>query len=704
MSLLHTLSLKEDDAFVETDRYFFHVNKSNKKLNILKTKNIYVTFEKENLYETTTTEKVEWTIESARNVFDSELQTINNTRKIKRFIIENNVNEVLFWTVPGPEEENEIFKFQDEFKKYAKVYIVEPNGYNLSSIESDYKIKRIPNKEISSFGESKREIDLRVGFAFTRLSTSLLTTQFSTLFKQKCILSYGPCQFPVLFSCYKDFTNDATSTVLQIVHNGMIFKSPQMTKNEAKKFIENFHQVQVTPTHETQQIVVNWNNILESDNTSIKYYAEFYNTSYSVASKTYRALFENRYIQNRDESIEIIDEEISHDRRMDFKQRQMLKVIREFSTAVHRDANVTVHSYSITVQDVTFDCKKYELKNTNSWLENVVEEKRRYTTFDTTKQYLQTFVVQKINKENISGISEFDILNNLENKKLGNGNNLIKYIEKLIERDLLRRINGGYKIKLTQLGKALCEAIKESTPKLSDKSTYNNLLTQLKDKKETKQKVLDFYLDQFNTLVKQKEQFVNKFNAHFDRLMNLFYASVCGLCGNKMVVDPKKGKITCNTCRKDYKLPLGKIKILEQPTTCPLCHFGLVQVKNKTTTETFCPKCYSTQNKFMRKPETCVGCTNASCPYSLPSTMVMPCLKCSRTKIGIYTLNPLDKKSRIVCDSCFDEGYFTDDFGQATLSARTYLSQGNGPKLRLHYINGLEGEKKCKPSYLSFPK
>ncbi|ELP92977.1 hypothetical protein EIN_325190 [Entamoeba invadens IP1] len=457
MSLLHTLSLKKDNAFVETDRGFFHVNKSNKKLNILKPKNIYVTFEKENLYETTT-EKVGWTM-----------------KVLEIFIKEKRVNEVLFWTVPGPEEENEIFKFQDEFKKFAEVYIVEPKGYNLSSIKIDYLNKRIPDKEISSFGESKREIDLRVGFAFTRLSTSLLRTQFSTLFKQKCILSYGPCQFPVLFSCYKDFTNDANA-ILQIVNNGMTFKSPQMTKNEAKKFIENFHQVQVTPTHETQQIVVKWNNILESDYTLIKYYAEFYNTSFSVASKTYRALFENRYIQNRDESIEMINEE-THDRRMDFKQRQMLKVIREFGSAVHQDANVIVHSYSITVQNVTFDYKKYELKSTNSWLENVVEEKGRYTTFGTTKQYLQTFVVQNINKENISGISEFDILNNLENKKLGNENNLIKYIEKLIERDLLRRINGGYKIKLTQLGKALCEAIKESTPLLSDKSTYNNLLT-----------------------------------------------------------------------------------------------------------------------------------------------------------------------------------------------------------------------------------
>ena len=53
-----------------------------------------------------------------------------------------------------------------------------------------------PNPLVSEAVEVRRELDLRIGAAFTRFQTMRLQKKFSSLTDQ--LISYGPCQFPTI--------------------------------------------------------------------------------------------------------------------------------------------------------------------------------------------------------------------------------------------------------------------------------------------------------------------------------------------------------------------------------------------------------------------------------------------------------------------------------------------------------------------------
>ncbi|EAS00239.2 DNA topoisomerase (macronuclear) [Tetrahymena thermophila SB210] len=57
---------------------------------------------------------------------------------------------------------------------------------------------RDPRKELSEAVESRMEIDLRIGSAFTVFQTLNLKNNFQSLKDKKEVISYGPCQFPTL--------------------------------------------------------------------------------------------------------------------------------------------------------------------------------------------------------------------------------------------------------------------------------------------------------------------------------------------------------------------------------------------------------------------------------------------------------------------------------------------------------------------------
>ncbi|KAK2951585.1 putative DNA topoisomerase 3-alpha [Blattamonas nauphoetae] len=54
----------------------------------------------------------------------------------------------------------------------------------------------VPNELDSQAADARSEIDLRIGYAFTRLQTNFLRQSFPTIFENT--VSYGPCQFPTL--------------------------------------------------------------------------------------------------------------------------------------------------------------------------------------------------------------------------------------------------------------------------------------------------------------------------------------------------------------------------------------------------------------------------------------------------------------------------------------------------------------------------
>ena len=53
-----------------------------------------------------------------------------------------------------------------------------------------------PNPLVSEAVEVRKELDLRIGAAFTRFQTLRLAKKFRSLVDQ--LISYGPCQFPTI--------------------------------------------------------------------------------------------------------------------------------------------------------------------------------------------------------------------------------------------------------------------------------------------------------------------------------------------------------------------------------------------------------------------------------------------------------------------------------------------------------------------------
>ena len=53
-----------------------------------------------------------------------------------------------------------------------------------------------PNPLVSEAVDVRRELDLRIGAAFTRFQTMRLKVRFPSLADQ--LISYGPCQFPTI--------------------------------------------------------------------------------------------------------------------------------------------------------------------------------------------------------------------------------------------------------------------------------------------------------------------------------------------------------------------------------------------------------------------------------------------------------------------------------------------------------------------------
>ncbi|KAL9654769.1 hypothetical protein ABK040_008563 [Willaertia magna] len=114
------------------------------------------------------------------------------------------VTKLILWLDCDREGENISFEVIDVCKKVNRVLSIE-NGTILRAKFSELKPQAIhraiatlvkPNELDSLAVEARKEIDLRIGAAFTRFQTMRLRQKFTGL--SESLISYGPCQFPTL--------------------------------------------------------------------------------------------------------------------------------------------------------------------------------------------------------------------------------------------------------------------------------------------------------------------------------------------------------------------------------------------------------------------------------------------------------------------------------------------------------------------------
>lgn len=123
--------------------------------------------------------------------------------------LSNGVASIVLWMDNDREGEAICFEVMDIVKKhYEKQKIPIPDNFfkraiisAISKVDVDNAVKNIgvPNKAISDSSLGRQEVDLRVGFAFTRLLTKSLKYVAPDLFGK--VVSFGPCQTPALALC-----------------------------------------------------------------------------------------------------------------------------------------------------------------------------------------------------------------------------------------------------------------------------------------------------------------------------------------------------------------------------------------------------------------------------------------------------------------------------------------------------------------------
>lgn len=106
---------------------------------------------------------------------------------------------LILWTDCDREGENiayEIIDLCKTVKRTIKVYRARFAALIPRDIHYSVKHLQDPNINESLCVDSRQEIDLRIGSAFTRFQTFLLQKKYEGL--PENVISYGPCQFPTL--------------------------------------------------------------------------------------------------------------------------------------------------------------------------------------------------------------------------------------------------------------------------------------------------------------------------------------------------------------------------------------------------------------------------------------------------------------------------------------------------------------------------
>ena len=126
----------------------------------------------------------------------------DNFAKIKQTLEKEVKNSfgLCLWTDCDREGENiafEIIEVCKKIKPNIKILRAKFSEITLRAVEQAVQSLTQPDERASKAVNVRRELDLRIGAAFTRFQTILLTSKISDKLSEK-LISYGPCQFPTL--------------------------------------------------------------------------------------------------------------------------------------------------------------------------------------------------------------------------------------------------------------------------------------------------------------------------------------------------------------------------------------------------------------------------------------------------------------------------------------------------------------------------
>eukprot|EP01147_Barroeca_monosierra_P001141 gene1141-4360_t len=130
--------------------------------------------------------------------------------------------------------------------------------------------------------------------------------------------------------------------------------------------------------------------------------------------------------------------------------------------------------------------------------------------------------------------------------------------------------------------------------------------------------------------------------------------SRCGKCNRYLkYISAKPQRLYCQTCDETYSLPHNGKIVLYKELRCPLDGFELVMCSTGSNGKSYplCPYCYNSPPfENMAKGSGCNACINSLCPHSAINLGVSPCVNC---ETGILVLDPVSKpKWRLACNSC----------------------------------------------------
>ncbi|XP_023234513.1 DNA topoisomerase 3-alpha-like [Centruroides sculpturatus] len=138
------------------------------------------------------------------NLFDAPvvMECENDYVKIKKTLEREvrNCNKLIIWTDGDREGENigfEIIEVCRNVKPHIQVFRARFSEITPQAISRACQNLGEPNKNISDAVNVRRELDLRIGAAFTRFQTLRLKKVFPESLQNQ-LISYGSCQFPTL--------------------------------------------------------------------------------------------------------------------------------------------------------------------------------------------------------------------------------------------------------------------------------------------------------------------------------------------------------------------------------------------------------------------------------------------------------------------------------------------------------------------------
>ncbi|KAL7670632.1 hypothetical protein ACOME3_005565 [Neoechinorhynchus agilis] len=147
-----------------------------------------------------------------------EIGCERNNEPIKKMLLREArfCQKLIVWTDCDREGENIGFQVIDvcvQGNRSLQIYRARFSEITDQSIHRAISSLSQPERSVSEAVDARKELDLRIGAAFTRLQTLRLQKTFSSSLGD-CLISYGSCQFPTLgfvvdrFKCRDEFVEE----------------------------------------------------------------------------------------------------------------------------------------------------------------------------------------------------------------------------------------------------------------------------------------------------------------------------------------------------------------------------------------------------------------------------------------------------------------------------------------------------------------